>query len=430
MSNTLLTISMITVKALQLFRNSNAFLKNINKEYQSYFGKQPLSIGSTLQIRKPTDPTVRLGATASPINTVEQEIPLVINALIGVDLQFTDTDLSLSVADFTNRFLKPAVNNLGGAVAYSIMQGVDTGGTAATGGQQVTNNGSGGIPLVANNTASGINATGGQATISPDANTFGYARALLTELGAPMDDRVVILHPFTQSNVVSSLRGLLNPVAKISSQYEKGIMSSYSLGFEKWLEDPTVINHTEGAFGTLATVNGANQTGSTITVHALNGPLNVGDIISFTGVNFVNRTSKQDSGVLATFVITAANATSDTTVSIYPPLTPTGTLGSEVQFGTVTASPADAAPILSPIAASQQYRANFAFHPTACTAAFIDLPENEPGTVSKTERFDEMSLRMMHYYNGASMTGSWRLDTLFGSVWPRPEWAVRITDHT
>lgn len=428
MANTLLTVSMITVRALQLFRNSNAFLKNISRENEHYFGNQPLQIGSTLQIRKPTDPTLRYGATASAINSVEQQIPLVINSLIGVDLAFTDTDFALSIANFSDRFIKPAVNKLGGGVALQIMNGVDTGGTASTGGQQTTDNNSGGISNVVNNTASGINATGGQATISPDATSFGYARALLTELGAPMDDRVMILHPFSQSNMVASVRGLLNPVAKISTQYEKGIMSQNSLGFDKWLEDPSVITHTEAAFGTLANVSGGSQTGSTITTSALNGPLSVGDIISFTGVNMVNPTTKQDSGKLMTFVVTAAAIATATTVSIYPPLTPTGTGASQVQFGNVTASPANNAPLLSPIAASQVYRKNLGFHPSAVQAAFIKLPENEPGTESKSEMFDGLSLRLMHYYNGANMTGSWRLDTLFGAVWARPEWGVIVCD--
>lgn len=424
MANTLLTISMITVRALQLFRNSNSFLKTINKEYQGYFGKQPLSIGSVLQIRKPIDPVTRTGATASPQNVVEQEIPLYINNLIGVDLAFTDTDLSLSIADFTNRFLAPSVNKLGGAVAAAIMAGVETGGSAATGGQQTGVNGLGGIPLIVNNTSGGIN-DGSDATISPTANTWLKAGARLSDQSCPMEDRVVIMSPDTQANTVSYLAGLFNPQRTISTQFEKGMMGVDTLGYSKWLSDQTVITHTTGAYASLPEVSGGSQTGSTITTGAFGGPLVVGDIISFTGVNFCNHVTQADTGVLATFVVTAAVSTSATSVSIYPPLIPAG-----ASFATVTVSPGATAQILSPVEASQVYRKNFVFHPTACTAAFIELPENEPGTVSKTESFDGFSLRMMHYYNGANMTGSWRLDTLFGSVWPRPEWACIVADTT
>lgn len=425
MANTLLTISMVTVRALQLFRNTNLFIRNINKEYESYFGKQPLSIGSTLQIRKPIDPTVRVGATAAPQSTVETEIPLVINSLLGVDLQFTDTDLALSIADFSNRFLKPATNNLGGAVAASIISGCETGGTAATGGQQVGSNGFGGIPLVVNNTASGVNDSAA-ATISPTAQNWLNAGALLDTMSCPADDRIVVMSPFTEKNTVSYLAGLFNPQVKISEQYEKGVMSYNTLGFEMWLKDQTVPSHVEGAF-TTSTVAGSNQVGSAINIAATDAPMNVGDIISFTGVNFVNRVTKQDSGVLATFVVTAPVATGATVVNIYPPLNPA--IGNVQQsYQTVTVSPANGAPLLTPIQAGQIYRKNFVFHPTAVTAAFIDLPENEPGTVSKTESFDGFSLRMMHYYFGATMTGAWRMDTLFGSVWPRPEWSCIVAD--
>ena len=226
---------------------------------------------------------------------------------------------------------------------------------------------------------------------------------------------------------MAGLTGLLNPQRKISEQYESGVLGVDTLGFSKFLTDNTVLVHNEAAFGTLANVSGANQSGTTITTAALNGPLNVGDIISFTGVNFCNRVTKQDTGILATFVITAAAAASATSISIYPALIPP-VAGVSQQYQTVTASPGASAPILSPIAASQAYRKNFAFHPTACTAVFVDLPVNMPGTFSHRENFDGISMRMLNYYAGTSDEDSWRLDVLFGSVWARPEWACIIAD--
>lgn len=427
MSNTLLTNQLIAVKALQLFRNSNAWLKQIPKQFQDMFGGS--MSGGAFQIRKPIDPTVRYGATAVNQTTAEQYITLTINSLIGVDLQFTETDLSLSIANFSPRFIEPAVNNLGGGVAAWTMPGVDSGGTAPTGGQQtglnpLTGQG-GGIPLVANQTTTGIN--DGGATASPTSDSILYAGALLTELGCPIDGRSIILSPFTMNKIAGSLKGLLNPVQKISSMFEKGIVSTDTLQIEKWFTDPTVLNHVSGAYGALANVSGANQTGSTITVGALAGPLVVGDIVMFPGVNFVNRTTKQDSGIQATFCVTQAQAEGDTSISIYPPLTPPSS-GNQVNYQTVTASPTNSQPVTSPIASAQAYRNNFLFHPASVTIAFVPLPENEPGTDSSTQTFDGMSLRVMRYFNGSTMVSSWRLDTLFGSVWPRSEWAVRVPD--
>jgi hypothetical protein len=51
MANQLLTISMITREAIPLFVNSNAFIKNLNRQYDSDFGKNGEKIGSQLRIR-------------------------------------------------------------------------------------------------------------------------------------------------------------------------------------------------------------------------------------------------------------------------------------------------------------------------------------------------------------------------------------------
>ena len=101
-----------------------------------------------------------------------------------------------------------------------------------------------------------------------------------------------------------------------------------------------------------------------------------------------------------------------------------------MQYQTVTNSPAAAAPILSPVAAGQIYRKSFVFHPTAVTAVFVDLPINMPGTFSHRENFDGVSMRMLNYYAGTSDQDRWRLEVLFGSVWPRPEWACIVCDIT
>lgn len=427
MANTLLTTQLITNQALALFLNSNAFVRNIDKHWSGEFGKPGAKIGDTLQIRKRADYTVRQGMTAAPQNTNEQELSLIVNTPAGVDLQFTSENLVLSVDQFSERYMDTAVDVLAGYVASQIMGGVETGGTAGGtfGGITYAPNGFGGIPNIVNNTASGYNT--GTATLSPTANSWLNAGAYLDIASCPPGDRNVIMSPFTQANTVSTLSGLFNSQNKISDQYETGMMGANTLGYGKWLSDQTVITHQTAAFSTLATVNGANQTGSAITVHALAGPLNVGDIISFTGVNFVNRVTKTDAGKLATFVITQANATSDTVVHIYPPLTPPSG-GNPVQYQTVTNSPADSAPLTSPVAASQVYRKNFVFNPQACTAVFVDLPTNMPGTNSARQRMDGVSMRLLNYYLGASDEDSWRLDVLFGSVWPRPEWACIVTD--
>lgn len=61
------------------------------------------------------------------------------------------------------------------------------------------------------------------------------------------------------------------------------------------MQDQTVRAHTNGALAqSSATVNGASQTGLTLTVNALANTLKAGDIITIAGVNAVNRLTRQD----------------------------------------------------------------------------------------------------------------------------------------
>jgi hypothetical protein len=240
-------------------------------------------------------------------------------------------------------------------------------------------------------------------------------------MSAPRADRKVILDPLTQARTVSSLAGLFNPAAGISKQYATGQMTN-ALGFD-WMMDQTVVKHTTGAYGTLATVNGGSQTGSTITVSALNGPLKKGDIISFAGVNSVNRITKVDTGQLAQFVVTADVAAAATSIPIYPALTP-----GAVAYATCTASPANGAAITVVSKASEQYRKNFVFLPQAATMVTADL--ELPRGVHEAARatLDGTSMRMVTAYNVSTDQFITRLDILYGYQWVRPEWACVVPD--
>ena len=71
MANNLLTIGQITKEALAIFRNSNAFVANVDRQYDDQFARTGGKIGSTLRIRLPNDYTLRTGPTAVPQSTNE-----------------------------------------------------------------------------------------------------------------------------------------------------------------------------------------------------------------------------------------------------------------------------------------------------------------------------------------------------------------------
>ena len=410
MANSLLTINMITREAVRLWKNSNALLQNVDMQYDDQFAKTGAKIGTSLRIRLPNDFTVRRGAAAQVQDTQEQSTTMVLATQAGVDVSFSSADRTMSLDDYSERVLAPSINNLAGSVAADLMSGSEGG--------------------VCNLTA---NVDGSNNIIAPNVSTFLSAGALLDSNSAPLGQRKVVNDPFTQSRVVGSLAGLLNPVKDISQQYKTGHMQQ-ALGFD-WLMDQTVIKHTVGSF-TAGTVNGAGQSGQTIVVNAITGTLNVGDIITFAGVNGVNRITKQTTGRLRQFVVTAAAANGATQISIYPAMiagsasyNPTTGQGA-VQYQTVTAAPANAAAVAlaTQTLANATYIKNIAFAPQAVTLATADL--ELPGGVHEAAResFDGVSMRMVTAYNIGTDQLITRLDILYGYLWVRPEWAVIIAD--
>jgi hypothetical protein len=119
-------------------------------------------------------------------------------------------------------------------------------------------------------------------------------------------------------------------------------------------------------------------------------------------VNAVNRVTKQTTGALRQFVVTADVATGATSIPIYPAIVPArrpdyGTTGDgAVQYQTVDISPANAAAI-SLLNASQVYRKNIAFAPQAVTMVTADL-EKPPMTECARKEYDGVSLRVLRAY--------------------------------
>lgn len=410
MANSLLTIDMITREAVRLFRNSNAFINQIDRQYDDQFARTGAKIGTSLRIRLPNDYTVRTGATASVQDTTEQSTTMTLATQKGVDLSFSSVDRAMSLDDYSTRILAPAVNNLGAAVASDIMSGVDSGGCCN---------------FVANTNASGT-------VLTPTDSQWLEANAILAEQSAPLSDWKAVLDPRTMSRTVSSLAGLLNPAPEIGRQYRTGQMYD-ALGL-KWMQDQTVLKHTTGAYvgsgspATLVTtVNGASQTGTTITVAATSGPLVAGDIITFEGVNGVNRLTKASYGSLRQFVVTANVATGGTSISIYPALTPASG-GNAVAYQTVDASPANGADVLAVTLSGAVYRKNIVFAPEAITMATADLEMPRGVDEVAREVFDGLSMRILTDYVVTTDQLITRLDILYGYKYVRPEWVVAVAD--
>lgn len=416
MGNNLLTPSMITRYSIRMFLNTNYFIQNVSRQFEDQFGIEGAKIGAQLRIRYANQYTVTDGPGISIQDTTEQQFLLAVATQRHVDVAFTSAETTLDVDDYMERIVLPRVNALAGNVAIQIMA------NTATSVRNITAN------VDANNNILPV-------TDSP----FALARAVLEENSAPnfgeMGMRKVVLAPRSDTRVQLALRGLLNPVESISKQYNSGMMYE-ALQF-RWFEDQSVVSHTTGT-ATSATVSGASQTGQTLTISALSGTLKAGDVITIAGVNAVNRVNYQSLGTLSQFVVTADAANGATSLSIYPPIVPpasttayAGLPYTPQQYQTVTASPAANA-VITPFAnAGVTYRQNLAYAPDAITMVVAPLwiPPNEKGVIAAARHnYDNLSMRSLVCYEPTTDQPIDRLDILFGSGVPRPEWITSVAD--
>jgi P22 coat protein - gene protein 5 len=415
MANTLLTMSAITRFAIKLFINTNFFIQNLDRQYDSQFGVDGAKIGAQLRIRLPNDYTVTDGPGLSPQDTSEQQTILTIATQRHIDVAFTTAERTLSMDDYQERVLKPKVNNLAGNVANQIMQNM-----------------LGGIANMQANFGAGTQ------LLSPNSGTYIQAGALLDDNSTPLlgtkGGRKIILDPHTDGRVATSLQGLLNPATKISQQYDTGTVKN-ALGFD-WFRDQTSIKRTTGT-ATSATVSGAGQTGTSLVITALVGTLLAGDVIYIPNVNLVNFNTKAPSlGQPRQFVVTANVAAGATAIPIFPaiigPASATPYAGlpyTPNQYQTVDSTPANGATVTPYLAPSQSYRQSFAYAPDAITMVTADLVMPTKGVVEGARHMmDGVSMRTLIVYQSATDTLVDRLDCLFGSLVIRPPWCCAVPD--
>jgi len=408
MANTIITPTLVVRRAIELFRNSNAFLQMVDRQWQDEFGSPSVAgqkPGSTIQIRLPNDYVLRSGPTAVAQSTTETTTPFTVATQVGVDIAFSMVERTMSMQDYDVRVIQPAVNTLVGGIAVDIMRGAEA------------------IPNLVHNV------DGSNNTISPTLNTWATAGALLDKISTPRGQRRAILDPITMARTVNSFSGLFNQQSKIGDQYETAMIKKDVLGMD-WAQDPTVLSHTTGSYGALPTIVGAGQSGSTLTTSAMAASgLKKGDIITIVGVYAVNRVTKVSTGQLAQFVVTADVGTGATSIPIYPALVPPLAGPSPAPGQTVSNSPGAGVAIVCLTNTGETYRNNFIFHPLAVSLAIVPMEMPTRGVVEAyRESYNGVSIRLITFYDGINDQMITRLDVLYGYKWVRPEWAVRVPD--
>ena len=72
MSNTLLTIDMVTREALRVAHESCSFISTTDRQYDDSFGKTGAKIGTALRVRKPNAYTRTTGSRVMDVQDQEE----------------------------------------------------------------------------------------------------------------------------------------------------------------------------------------------------------------------------------------------------------------------------------------------------------------------------------------------------------------------
>lgn len=396
MANTILTPTAVTRKALQILHQKLNFIGSINRQYDDSFATSGAKIGSSLKIRLPNQYTVRTGATISTQDVTEASTTLSVATQKGVDTTFTTAELALSLDDFSERILEPAMSVLAANLeadalnmALDVYQAVDNIGAAAT------------------------------------LNKVLTARKRLTDSLAPSDKRRLLLNTQDNLDLVDALKGLFQDSDSIAKQYRDGIVGR-TAGFGEIYENTLIPSQATGtaASATTYTVNGAGQTGSGVIVAVGATTFKKGDVITFAGCNRVHPETKADTGVLQQFVVTADYAGGAGTIAISPAIVTSG--GTQ----NVSASPTNGGAVTKVGGASAIYRPSLAYHQNAFTFATADLEDvSQYGAWGAREVFDGISMRIARQYAINSDTIPCRIDVLYGYKTIRAELAARILSN-
>jgi len=253
------------------------------------------------------------------------------------------------------------------------------------------------------------------------ANIANARKALVNSL-TPAGDWCMIHDPQGNVDLVDATKGLFNAQAEIGRQYKEGAMGKHG-GFMHY-ENTLISSHTAGTAAegdTSYNINGASQTGATLTVDTGTTTFKAGDVITIEGVYRVHPETKATTAELQKFVVTSDVAATATSIPISPSIVASG--GKQ----NVSGSPADNAAI-NKLGGGNAFTAlhSLGFQKDAFAFATADLVLPQGVDMAAREVLDGISMRMVRDYTISDDKFPCRLDVLYGYKAIRPQNAVKI----
>ncbi len=401
MANSILTPTQVTRKALQILHQKLNFIGSINRSYDDSFAKEGAKIGTDLKIRLPNQYSVTSGAVFTGQDTTESSVTLQVNNQKHVGLNFTSQDLTLSMDDFSDRVLDPAMSVLAANIESDVLSNVY---------KDVYNQ---------------VNNHGASATF----NKLLQGGKILDDNLAPVNDRSICMNTQDRVDLVDALKGLFNDQTALSKQYREGVMGR-TAGFD-FMQNTMMPSHTRGAATTAYTTDTRtsalpttlpNTPVSSITVATGTGGGLKGDVFTIANVFRVHPETKASTGILQQFVVSADF--SSTTVTFQPAII----LAGPAQNVTIPTTSATAA-ISWAGTISVASGLSLAYQKNAFTFATADLYLPKGLDFAAREVFDGISMRIIRDFDPINDKLVTRADVLYGFKTLRPQLAVRLANN-
>jgi hypothetical protein len=330
----------------------------------------------------------------------EQFTTLTVASQKHIGVNFTSAELTMQLDDFAERVLKPRISQLASSIdadvanAYkNIYQSVGTPGTTPS------------TSLV-----------------------LLQAQQKLNEAAAVMSPRYATVNPAANAGLVEGMKGLFNPTSTISRQFKNGMMGEGVLGFEEVNMSQSIAQHTTGVTPTApivaTTVSAQGSTSLAISFTSGSPTFNVGDVFTIAGVFAVNPQTRQSTGSLQQFVVTAPVAVSSGTTATLT-VSPAMYTASNA-LATIDNFPVASAALTFLGGSNTQYAQNLIYHKDAITFATADLLLPQGVDMASRQVHNGISMRVVRQYDINNDRLPCRIDVLYGYSTIRPQMGVRM----
>lgn len=283
MANNFANTNWVSMEILRLLLNKLVVTEYFNRSWEKDFKKE-FAPGSQIQVKFPQRMTTSDGMGYAPqgINRLVTTVNL--DQWIQCAFEWDDYEaavkLERSDEELRENYFEPA--------AEAIYQDIDS--RSAKFAYQ-----------------NGSTIVGALGTDPTSIQTYYQAKQKLMEKACPPGKRCCNISSSMMTSLGTNITSVFHPDDEITRNFKEGSIGRVA-GFS-FFESQSLYSHTAGTWAGAVTINGANQSGTSLTVTFTAGDtLNVGDKFSIANVNFVNPMTRRIPGKASNLTFTVTQA--------------------------------------------------------------------------------------------------------------------------